>query len=163
MSDYSRSPFESAKRGAGTLLSGALSASLVMVAVLGAMWTVEIFDYITPGDMDRESASSAGIPPADGHLHRALHAHGLRAPDSQLAAAAGARLSRGAARPRQVLRRQPPDHRHRRHRHLVHQPDVFTVGASGLVFGYFGYVVARGLFDRHLLDIVIGIGTAIAY
>ena len=42
-------------------------------------------------------------------------------------------------------------------------PDTITVGASGLVFGYFGYVLARGLFDRRVLDIVIGIGVGIAY
>lgn len=32
-----------------------------------------------------------------------------------------------------------------------------SVGASGLVFGYFGYVVVRGLFDRHLIDSLIGL------
>src|SRR6266536_3913506 len=32
-----------------------------------------------------------------------------------------------------------------------------TAGASGLVFGYFGYIIVRGLFDRHPIDIVIGL------
>ncbi|PZH06100.1 rhomboid family intramembrane serine protease [Streptomyces sp. NTH33] len=40
---------------------------------------------------------------------------------------------------------------------------VETVGASGLVFGYFGYVVVRGLFDRHLIDTLIGIVMAASF
>ncbi|MFF7728429.1 rhomboid family intramembrane serine protease [Streptomyces sp. NPDC008001] len=38
-----------------------------------------------------------------------------------------------------------------------------TVGASGLVFGYFAYVVVRGLFDRHLIDTLIGVVMAASY
>jgi membrane associated rhomboid family serine protease len=38
-----------------------------------------------------------------------------------------------------------------------------TVGASGLIFGYFGYVLARGVFARNLIDIVVGIVAGAAY
>ncbi|EOD67253.1 rhomboid family intramembrane serine protease [Amycolatopsis vancoresmycina] len=38
-----------------------------------------------------------------------------------------------------------------------------TVGASGLLFGYFGYVIVRGLFDRHPIDIVIGLVMALCF
>ncbi|MFF4182737.1 rhomboid family intramembrane serine protease [Streptomyces sp. NPDC001691] len=37
------------------------------------------------------------------------------------------------------------------------------VGASGLVFGYFGYVVLRGLFDRRLIDTLIGVVMAASF
>jgi membrane associated rhomboid family serine protease len=38
-----------------------------------------------------------------------------------------------------------------------------TVGASGLVFGYFGYIIVRGVFDRHPIDIVIGLVMALCF
>lgn len=38
-----------------------------------------------------------------------------------------------------------------------------TVGASGLLFGYFGYVIVRGLFDRHSIDIVLGLVMALCF
>jgi membrane associated rhomboid family serine protease len=36
-------------------------------------------------------------------------------------------------------------------------------GASGVVFGYFGYVVVRGVVERHLLDVVVGVVVAVSY
>ncbi|HEX6524121.1 MAG TPA: rhomboid family intramembrane serine protease [Streptosporangiaceae bacterium] len=38
-----------------------------------------------------------------------------------------------------------------------------TVGASGLIFGYFGYVLARGLIDRNLIDALIAIVMGLSY
>ncbi|MEZ0113739.1 membrane associated rhomboid family serine protease [Catenulispora sp. EB89] len=38
-----------------------------------------------------------------------------------------------------------------------------TVGASGLVYGYFTYVIVKGLFDRHLVDVLIGCVMALSY
>lgn len=43
------------------------------------------------------------------------------------------------------------------------QSDELTVGASGLIFGYFGYVVVRGFFDKNLLDIGVGIVAGVLY
>ena len=35
-------------------------------------------------------------------------------------------------------------------------PHTIGVGASGVVFGYLGYILVRGFFDRHGTDIMIG-------
>ncbi|MGV9266450.1 rhomboid family intramembrane serine protease [Kitasatospora sp. NPDC003701] len=46
---------------------------------------------------------------------------------------------------------------------LFERPEVVTAGASGLVYGYFGYLVLRGVLDRNLLDAVIGVVVAAVY
>ncbi|MEU4225666.1 rhomboid family intramembrane serine protease [Nonomuraea sp. NPDC026600] len=42
-------------------------------------------------------------------------------------------------------------------------PRTVGVGASGVVFGYFGYTLVRGIFDRHLIDIVVGVVMALSF
>jgi membrane associated rhomboid family serine protease len=37
------------------------------------------------------------------------------------------------------------------------------VGASGVVFGYFGYIMVRGLFDRHAIDVLLGAVMALCF
>ncbi|HTZ93278.1 MAG TPA: rhomboid family intramembrane serine protease [Streptosporangiaceae bacterium] len=37
------------------------------------------------------------------------------------------------------------------------------VGASGVVFGYLGYILVRGIFDRHGIDILIGAVMALCF
>ncbi|MDH6139539.1 membrane associated rhomboid family serine protease [Kitasatospora sp. GP30] len=46
---------------------------------------------------------------------------------------------------------------------IFQNPQTETVGASGLVFGYFAYVVLRGIFDRHLIDSLIGLVMAASF
>jgi len=36
-------------------------------------------------------------------------------------------------------------------------------GASGVVFGYFGYIMVRGLFDRHAIDLLVGAVMALSF
>ena len=43
------------------------------------------------------------------------------------------------------------------------QGNGLTVGASGLIFGYFGYVLARGLIDRNLIDALAAVVMALSY
>ncbi len=38
-----------------------------------------------------------------------------------------------------------------------------TVGASGVIFGWFGYVMVRGFFDHRVSDMVIGVLVALYY
>lgn len=46
---------------------------------------------------------------------------------------------------------------------LFSSPFSLTVGASGLVFGYFGYTVLRGIVERKTIDIVIMICVILFY
>ncbi len=40
---------------------------------------------------------------------------------------------------------------------LVSPPNLITIGASGLVFGYATYLIVRGLFNRRLGQVLVGI------
>lgn len=46
---------------------------------------------------------------------------------------------------------------------LTSPANTVTIGASGLVFGYLGYVLVRGFVDKRLADIVIGIVVGLVY
>ena len=46
---------------------------------------------------------------------------------------------------------------------LFQSSNELTVGASGLIFGYFGYVLLRGFIDRNLIDIGVGLVAGVLY
>jgi membrane associated rhomboid family serine protease len=46
---------------------------------------------------------------------------------------------------------------------LFQSNNELTVGASGLIFGYFGYVLARGLIDRNLIDALAAVVIGLSY
>jgi membrane associated rhomboid family serine protease len=46
---------------------------------------------------------------------------------------------------------------------LFSPENSISVGASGVVFGYFGYLLVRGLVDRRPVDLVVSVGVALSY
>jgi membrane associated rhomboid family serine protease len=46
---------------------------------------------------------------------------------------------------------------------LVSPPHTITIGASGLVFGYAGYLVSRGLFTRRIGQFLIGVAVILIW
>jgi membrane associated rhomboid family serine protease len=46
---------------------------------------------------------------------------------------------------------------------LFEPTNTVGAGASGVVFGYFGYIMVRGFFDRHVIDMIIGAIMALSF
>jgi membrane associated rhomboid family serine protease len=46
---------------------------------------------------------------------------------------------------------------------IFENPHTVGVGASGVVFGYFGYIMVRGLFDRRVIDALVGAVMALCF
>jgi membrane associated rhomboid family serine protease len=46
---------------------------------------------------------------------------------------------------------------------FAESPGTVGAGASGVVFGYFGYIMVRGLFDRHVIDLIVGAVMALCF
>jgi membrane associated rhomboid family serine protease len=153
-----------ARRRAGRLLADALGGAAAIILLAGAMWAEEILDYVMSLQLDRYGIvghDPRGLPgillapflhAGFGHLMANTvpllilgFVAAVRGVGRFLAATLVIALVSGLG----VW--------------LLTPPDVVTIGASGLVFGYFGYVTTRGLFDRHPLDIVLGVIVAAAY
>lgn len=46
---------------------------------------------------------------------------------------------------------------------LIGKSASVHIGASGLVFGYFGYLITRGFFDKSVRSLLVGVGVLLFY
>jgi membrane associated rhomboid family serine protease len=46
---------------------------------------------------------------------------------------------------------------------IFENPHSLGAGASGVVFGYFGYIMVRGIFDRRVIDVLVGAVMALCF
>ncbi|MBO4271838.1 rhomboid family intramembrane serine protease [Microbispora triticiradicis] len=154
----------SMRERASKLLTGALGSAILMIVLVSAMWAIEILDYVENNRLDRygivahEPDGLPGILFAP-FLHAGFaHLMANSVPLLILGFVAAIRgIGRFLAASLIVILVSGMGV------WLTSPPDTLTIGASGLVFGYFGFVVARGLFDRRALDIVLGVVVAVLY
>lgn len=156
-----RSPGEGLAGGA----SRVLSAFIATLLLLGACWAVEIANYLGDGSLSQRYGIQAHNGPTIWHIFTApfLHANldHIMANSVPLAIFGFLAALRGFARFVTVS--------------LVimvasglgvwflSSPGTVTVGASGLIFGYFGYLIARGFVEHRPFDIVVGLIIVLFY
>jgi len=149
----------------GSLASPMGRAAALMVAFLALLWVVQLINAGT----DYSLAASGGILPRDpGSLVDILTSPFLHGSLDHLAGNALPLFSLG------VIAAIPSPKRFLLMTLVVivvgglgvwlfSPAGSITVGASGVVFGYFGYLLLRGLVDRRPTDVVISIGIGLAY
>jgi membrane associated rhomboid family serine protease len=149
----------------GSLGSPLGRAATLNVAVLAVLWIVELVN----GATGRALAQAGGIRPRDfGSLIDIVTAPFLHGNLEHLAGNAVALFSLGfiAAVPSMkkfLLMNAVVIGVGGLGVWLFAPADTVSIGASGLVFGYFGYLLMRGFVDRRAVDIVVSIGIALAY
>jgi membrane associated rhomboid family serine protease len=144
--------------------SSRLDGFRLLFAMVALMWVLEIVDAAAGGELDRY-----GIEPRDGDglfgIVAAPFLHGgfdhLISNTVPLVAMGIAIAFRGAVRLLAVtaivglvsgLGTW-----------LVAPEATIHIGASGIVFGYAGYLISRGVFDRDLIEIAIGLVVAVVW
>ncbi len=147
------------------MLTSARKAFFVMVGILALLWAIQILNFIdhynlnpTYGIKPRDVASLPDILTAP-FLHVSwTHIEGNSGPlfiFGFLAAYRG--LAKFAAVTAIVVVTSGLA------AWFFEAPRTYGVGASGVVFGYLGYILVRGLFDRRGIDVLIAAVMALCF
>jgi membrane associated rhomboid family serine protease len=158
-------PTRSPSDGLATQASRVVGAFLATFLLVGACWAVEVANYADNGALSDKYGIQAHNGNTIWHVFTApfLHANidHITANSMPLAVFAFLAALRGIARFVMVS--------------LIimvasglgvwflSSPDTVTVGASGLIFGYFGYLIARGFVEHRPFDIFVGLLVAVFY
>jgi membrane associated rhomboid family serine protease len=142
-----------------------LGAFVITFLLLGACWAVEVVNYADDGSLSNRYGIQAHNGHTVWHVFTApfLHANldHIMANSVPLAILGFLAALRGVARFTAVS--------------VIivvasglgvwflSAPGTVTVGASGLIFGYFGYLIARGFVEHRASDIVIALAIALLY
>jgi membrane associated rhomboid family serine protease len=154
--------------GAGdpaVVLAGARRAFFVMVGVLAVLWVIQIANWADSygltfqfGIRGRDVASLPDIVTAP-FLHFSwAHIEGNSGPlfiFGFLAAYRGVAKFAGVTALVVVVSGLAA--------WFAESPGTVGAGASGVVFGYFGYIMVRGFFDRHAIDVLVGAVMALCF
>lgn len=129
----------------------------VVVGLAAVMWAVEVVDAIVGGDLDqlgiepRETEGLTGVVAApflhDGFGHLVSNTLPFLVMGLVIAFRGAVRVLTVTAIVALVAGLGT---------WLVAPADTLHVGASGVVFGYATYLISRGVFDRDVLELVIG-------
>jgi membrane associated rhomboid family serine protease len=154
--------------GAGdpaTILAGARRALFVMVGVLAVLWIIQIVNWADHygltrdyGIRGRDVASLPYIVTAP-FLHFSwAHIEGNSGPlfiFGFLAAYRGVTKFIGVTALVVLISGLAA--------WFTESSETVGAGASGVVFGYFGYIMVRGFFDRHAIDMLVGAVMALCF
>jgi membrane associated rhomboid family serine protease len=148
-----------AKRSGRSVDAARIGSGLrLLAALVGLMWLVEIVDTAMNGALDRYGIISrdpeglVGIVTAPflhlGFGHLISNTLPLVTLGALIAISGAARLAAVTALVTVIGGFGT---------WLVSPPQTITIGASGLVFGYAAYLIARGLFNRRIGQVLVGV------